>query len=426
MLAQQRNETPAGAQPGEKAVEGDERRVGRFGLRKLADDRRRHRGENFTRLFSAQPAIEALAPAVHRAGDLARLPKTHRRQAVERLAVAFRAYERKLLLAGRRRRALEQPDIMPLDRAQMRDERGGEFVAAGKAEKAGEAVERGAFGRQGVGLLVRHHLQAMLDAAQEIVSRAEFVARGFIDPAVGGEPRQHGERAAAAQRVVAAAGDQLLRLHEELDLADAAAAELHIMAFDRDLAVAAIGVNALLHLVDIGDGGVIEIFAPHERREFAQQFFAGGEVAGAGARLDQRRALPVLAAAAVIIERGIGRDGDLGRRRIGTQPQIDAEDVAVGGALLHQLDEFARQADEKRRRLEVRGERRRGGIEEHHEIDVAGKIKLMGAHLAHRQHDIAGGDIRMVRVGRQEPAAPGGFVEYMADAPRRALRRRCR
>ena len=93
-----------------------------------------------------------------------------------------------MLLAGRRRRALEQPDIMPLDRAQMRDERGGEFIAAGKAEKAGEAVERGAFGRQGVGLLVRHHLQAMLDAAQKIISRAEFVARGFIDPAVGGEP----------------------------------------------------------------------------------------------------------------------------------------------------------------------------------------------------------------------------------------------
>ena len=51
-----------------------------------------------------------------------------------------------------------------------------------------------------------------------------------------------------------AAGDQLLGLREELDLADAAAAELDIVALDRDLAVAAIGVDLPLHLVDVGDG----------------------------------------------------------------------------------------------------------------------------------------------------------------------------
>ena len=39
---------------------------------------------------------------------------------------------------------------------------------------------------------------------------------------------------AAAQLRLAAAGDQLLRLHEELDLADAAAAELDVVAGDRD------------------------------------------------------------------------------------------------------------------------------------------------------------------------------------------------
>ena len=46
---------------------------------------------------------------------------------------------------------------------------------------------------------------------------------------------------AAAQLGIAAAGDQLLGLDEELDLADAAAAELDVVAGDRDLAVAADG-----------------------------------------------------------------------------------------------------------------------------------------------------------------------------------------
>ena len=129
------------------------------------------------------------------------------------------------------------------------------------------------------------------------------------------ERGEHGERLAAAQLRMAAAGDQLLRLHEELDLADAAAAELDVVALDRDLAVAAIGVDLPLHRVHVGDRGEVEIFAPDEGREFAQELLAGRDIAGAGARLDHRRAFPVLADAFVIVERRGGRDRDLRRGR---------------------------------------------------------------------------------------------------------------
>ena len=94
---------------------------------------------------------------------------------------------------------------------------------------------------------------------------------------------------------MAAAGDQLLGLHEELDLADAAAPELDVVARDRDLAVALMGMDPPLHGVDVGDRREVEIFAPDEGRELAQERFARVDVAGDRPRLDQGGALPVLA-----------------------------------------------------------------------------------------------------------------------------------
>ena len=106
---------------------------------------------------------------------------------------------------------------------------------------------------------------------KNVVSRSELVARGGIDPAAGGEDGKRSDGRAAAQLAVTAAGNQLLGLHEKLDLADAATAELDVMALDGDFAVAAIGVDLLLHRVHVGDGRVVEIFAPDERGEVADE-----------------------------------------------------------------------------------------------------------------------------------------------------------
>ncbi len=80
---------------------------------------------------------------------------------------------------------------------------------------------------------------------------------------------------------MAAAGNQLLGLHEELDLADAAAAELDVVALDRDLAMALVDVDLPLHRVHVAERDEIEIFSPDERRQLGQQRLAG--------RRDRRR-----------------------------------------------------------------------------------------------------------------------------------------
>ena len=83
----------------------------------------------------------------------------------------------------------------------------------------------------------------MFDAAHEVVSRGEIVAHCGVDPAAGGERGQHGDGLAAAQIGVASAGNELLGLDKEDDLADAAAAQLDIVALDRDFTMPDMGMN---------------------------------------------------------------------------------------------------------------------------------------------------------------------------------------
>src|SRR5271167_4495043 len=125
----------------------------------------------------------------------------------------------------------------------------------------------------------------MLDTAQEIVGRRKFVARAGVDPAFGSKNVEHGDGAAAAKLGVPSAGNELLGLHEKLDLANASTAEFDVVAFDRDLAMPAIGVDLLLHFVDVRDRCVVEIFAPDEGRQIAQEPFPGNQIAGADASL---------------------------------------------------------------------------------------------------------------------------------------------
>ncbi len=88
--------------------------------------------------------------------------------------------------------------------------------------------------------------------------------------------------AAATQRRHAAAGDQLLRLDEEFDLADAAAAELDVVALDRNRAVALMRMDLPLDRMDIGDRRVVEVFAKDERHEPSQERLARRMIAGDG------------------------------------------------------------------------------------------------------------------------------------------------
>src|SRR3954453_5893151 len=146
----------------------------------------------------------------------------------------------------------------------MANEHGRERITVLITEKTCKALELGAIRRQSLRLLVVDHLQPVLDRAQEAIRRCQIVARGGIDPAFLFELAQRGERLPSAQGGIASAGDQLLRLREELDFANAAAAELDVVTLNRDLAVSAIGVDLPFHRMHVRERDEIEIFAPDE------------------------------------------------------------------------------------------------------------------------------------------------------------------
>src|SRR5271169_1527615 len=145
----------------------------------------------------------------------------------------------------------EKPGVVGFDAAQMASDFGDEAIEFLIAAKFGEALELARLGGQALRLLVGDHLQAVLEPAQELIGPGQFVGRFRADPTVAFKLGQHVERAGAAHPRASAAEDELLRLYEELDLADSATAELDVVSGHGDFFVAAERVDLTLHRMDV-------------------------------------------------------------------------------------------------------------------------------------------------------------------------------
>ncbi len=282
-------------------------------------------------------------PAAHRFRHHLGLFEAKALQRFAGLGIGIDAGEDQAARTRRERRAtLEQTRVMVLHLFQ----RAREVLVELRARHAAEAGETRKIligFRQFLRLLVVDHLHAMFERAQDSIGLGE-VFRGFwCDPGLAAEGIEHVQRARPAQRRPPPAIDQLLRLHEEFDLANAATAKLEIVPGNRDLVVPFHGIDLPLHRVDIRDGTVIEVFPPDEGLQFLEIGRAGGFIARDNAGLDHRRAFPVLAHGFVIGERGIDRHGDGCGAGIGPEAQIDAQHIAIRRALRedtgHRLDD---------------------------------------------------------------------------------------
>ncbi len=97
------------------------------------------------------------------------------------------------------------------------------------AQAARDPVQVAIGAGQQMGLLVVQVLDAVLDAAQEGVAIGQPLGGGGLHHAGGTELAQRAQRGTRAQLGVLAAAHHQHQLHDELDLADAAARELDVI-----------------------------------------------------------------------------------------------------------------------------------------------------------------------------------------------------
>ena len=145
---------------------------------------------------------------------------------------------------------------------------------------------------------------------------------------------QRRQQPALAQRRLAAAADQLQRLHQEFDFADAAGAALDVVGefLARDFRV-----DHRLHLAQAVERAVVEVAAVDERTQRRQEAFAGGDVAGDRPRLLPGIALPVAAFALEVLLHRRERQRHAPGVAERPQAQVDAMAEAVGGDFVEQL-----------------------------------------------------------------------------------------
>ena len=248
----------------------------------------------------------------------------------------------------------------------------------------------------------------MLQPPQDHVRLGQLVAVAAGDQACIKQAVERLHRAAHAQVGIAAAVQELQGLYEELDLADAAAAELEIDA----RRAGGFLLGARLELAHLVDGLEVEVLAEHERDEPAQRFLAGVQIARDRAGLEQREAFPGGALGLVIeLEAADGVD-DGSAAPLGPQIEVDAEDESA----------FRRRA---RRAHRCRDGFREAGIEgevidrigalrpsilviDVEDVCVGGEVQLLASQLSHPEdaetRRTAGAAVRRRPVQRAEPA----------------------
>ncbi len=233
-------------------------------------------------------------------------------------------------------------------------------------------------------LLVVALLQPVLDPPQEAIGVAELLDRMRREQLLAREQRQRLEQAARLQRRLAAASDQLERLHDELDLADAARAELDVVA---QVATLDLARDQLLHVAQRLEHAEVEVAAEHERPQHVAVQLVERRGAVHRARLDVGVALPVATVLLQVVLEGVEAD-DLGAGFAERpQPQVHAIHEAVGR---HGAEQLRDAPAEPREVLLVLHRARTHGLavrgEQEHEVDVGGEVELAAAELAHAEH----------------------------------------
>ncbi len=236
---------------------------------------------------------------------------------------------------------------------------------------------------QAVGLLVALHLQPVLDRAQEDIGIGQPVALHWCQTTTAHQFVEHIQCLHDAQARLLSGEQQLMALGKELELTNAAAVELDVIAMPWVVLMPPLlQVDLALDRFHVLDGGKVAARTPDPLSEGFHQAAGHWRVGNNRTRLNHRGPFPVQRLCVVIGNRTGGGDSERGRCRVGPQAQISPEDIAIDCTLLQQVDQVAGQSGENLWRV-VAVYRRGGGIIECNQVHIAGIVQLTRAEFAH-------------------------------------------
>ena len=282
--------------------------------------------------------------------------------------------------------------------------------ATGRVVKPRHRVQCVGIGGQAMRLAVLDHLQAVFDGPVKAVGVGKH-RRGFgIDP-----PRlcQRGDTPQGVgypQRRIATAVDQLVDLDEKLDLADAAAPTLQVVTGAECLTACMMRTDAPRHRAQLFHRAKIDTAPPDEGLDRFEERLAHRDIARRRPRADEGCPFPAQRTRLIVGNRRIDRHRQRRRLRRGPQPQIDAQDIAIGIARLQQIDDSARNPNGRFPHIItfVAGHCR--GIEQQDRINVRAIIQLAAAMFAERNCEKPS----RIGIGHTHPEGFGdGGVERM-------------
>ncbi len=292
------------------------------------------------------------------------------------------AVERRLGRAGlglpERRESRRDPRAHPVHLAK---ERIGSVVS----QRSRDALDHRGIARDAVRLLARRELHAVLQPAQEEVRVGELALLALGDEAARAEAPQRLDGVGSSHARLEASPDKLQALREELHLADPALADLEVVV----RADPRLGPGPTEHRAHLVDDARVDRAAPDERRQRGEQLFTEGVVSGDGPRAHERRPLPGPAPGLVVTLGGGQRVDERPARPFGAQPEVDAPYDAVLGRLVQRRDHPLRDPREvlvQRVSSDRRGRRHDEAVVrlvEEHQVDVAPRVELAPAQLAH-------------------------------------------
>jgi hypothetical protein len=259
-----------------------------------------------------------------------------------------------------------------------------EARAVGEAQAPAHAAQALGIRRQGVGLAAVLELHAVLDATEEAIGVGQHALF-----AIGEQPRQRQlaqrrQRAALAQLPALAGVEQLQQLRHQLDVADAARAQLDVEA--RPLGAAAEQPPQRQHLVH---GVRPQRAREHEGLDRLEEALPQRSITCGGPRAEQGLPLPGAAEGLVVALGRRQRVADGAAAPLGPQAQIDPEHHARVGALRERAGGELRQPGVVLVQGQAAGAAFVAGVEVD-QIDVRGEVELLPPELAHAQHHEAG------------------------------------